>query len=465
MALARGNYYPASSTSPNQKRDVPAAMVPPTCTFSLGSEKTVLRRRVRSISRHAIVDPISSEEAAAKFADVLGVTPTCFTRHEGPCEDATDKLRDLWTALMRCEYEDPTDPIICAFCAKFLPSLISAYKADPCVNGLYHWMLLAVLQSNYFAKDLRGPLGSELYEFFVDLVLSRNHPGESITGLLIFSTYAYEYRSQIRPLPDDTVEKLKTWLRTKAEEILKFIRRKSSQLWHKKRPTIIRSHERDLDHPKYAQSLAKTLQTTSNKSRTGKTISVKSRGNFAFSDIIITSTRLEKEEMRDLSEKLEKLAGPGESTDNRSQRAGHAGTTVDKLQILQTGNGTYQQYHGTNHQASGKSKMLEYTAILAENTKAFVANNYHKPTASKPAELNSQTVHFHKRSTPEEIESDIETVFDDITVLKIYGSSILEVQVIAGKTLKEKPSKKKTYLMKSASIFGGILLPVGSKVE
>ncbi|KAJ7884067.1 hypothetical protein B0H13DRAFT_1890135 [Mycena leptocephala] len=220
-----------------------------------------------------------------------------------------------------------------------------------------------------------------------------------------------------------------------------------------------------IKYPKYAQSLAKTLQTTSNKSRTGKTISVKSRGNFAFSDIIITSTRLEKEEMRDLSEKLEKLAGPGESTDNRSQRAGHAGTTVDKLQILQTGNGTYQQYHGTNHQASGKSKMLEYTAILAENTKAFVANNYHKPTASKPAELNSQTVHFHKRSTPEEIESDIETVFDDITVLKIYGSSILEVQVIAGKALKEKPSKKKTYLMKSASIFGGILLPVGSKVE
>ncbi|KAJ7851144.1 hypothetical protein B0H14DRAFT_3451533 [Mycena olivaceomarginata] len=35
----------------------------------------------------------TSEEAAAKFADVLGVTPTCFTRHEGPCEDATDKRR------------------------------------------------------------------------------------------------------------------------------------------------------------------------------------------------------------------------------------------------------------------------------------------------------------------------------------------------------------------------------------
>jgi hypothetical protein len=110
--------------------------------------------------------------------------------------------------------------------------------------------------------------------------------------------------------------------------------------------------------PQVCSSLAKTLQTTSNKSRTGKTVSVKSRGNFAFSDIIITSTRLEKEGMRDLSEKREKLAGPGETTDTRSQRSGHPGTTVDKLQILQTGNGTYQQYHGTNHQASGKSKML-----------------------------------------------------------------------------------------------------------
>ncbi|KAJ7888195.1 hypothetical protein B0H13DRAFT_1888510 [Mycena leptocephala] len=107
----------------------------------------------------------------------------------------------------------------------------------------------------------------------------------------------------------------------------------------------------------------------------------------------------------------------------------------------------------------------EYTAILAENTKAFAANKYHKPTASKPAELNSQTVHFHKCSTPEEIESDIETVLGYIPVLNIYGSRILEVQVITGKTLKEKPRKKKTYLMKSASIFGGIWLPVVSKVE
>ncbi|KAJ7924478.1 hypothetical protein B0H13DRAFT_1863880 [Mycena leptocephala] len=50
--------------------------------------------------------------------------------------------------------------------------------------------------------------------------------------------------------------------------------------------------------PQVCSSLAKTLQTTSNKSRTGKTVSVKSRGNFAFSDIIITGTRLEKEGMR-----------------------------------------------------------------------------------------------------------------------------------------------------------------------
>lgn len=90
-------------------RHVPAAMVPPTCTFALGSEKPVLRRRVQSISRHAIVDPIcqvaglfTSEEAAAKFADVLGLTPTWFTRHKGPCEDATDKV----CVLIRISLQD-----------------------------------------------------------------------------------------------------------------------------------------------------------------------------------------------------------------------------------------------------------------------------------------------------------------------------------------------------------------------
>ncbi|KAJ7738853.1 hypothetical protein DFH07DRAFT_778915 [Mycena maculata] len=173
----------------------------------------------------AVAGLFTSEEAAGKFADVLGLTPTCFTRRKGRCEDATDKLRNLWTALMPCEYEDPTDPII----------------------------------SNYLAKYMRGPLGSVLYEFFVDLVLSRNHPGESITGLLIFSTYAYEYRSQIRPLLDDTLEKLKASLRTRAEEILEVIRCKSLRRQHKKRPTIIRSHERDLYHITSCETMQLTL--------------------------------------------------------------------------------------------------------------------------------------------------------------------------------------------------------------
>ncbi|KAJ7882766.1 hypothetical protein B0H14DRAFT_3128736 [Mycena olivaceomarginata] len=142
MALAHGNCYPAST---------PSSLRAPLASSHLGifsDTNLYICTGIRKDGPATVAGLFTSEEAAAKFADVLGLAPTSFTRHEGPCEDATDKLRDLWTALMPCEYEDPTDPIICAFCAKFLPSLISAYKTDPCVNGPHHWMLLAVLQSN-----------------------------------------------------------------------------------------------------------------------------------------------------------------------------------------------------------------------------------------------------------------------------------------------------------------------------
>ncbi|KAF8143645.1 hypothetical protein K438DRAFT_1993709 [Mycena galopus ATCC 62051] len=172
----------------------------------------------------------TADEAASRLAALLGLTPAGFTL-EGHtnCVEATEKLRDLWTALMPCEDEDPSDPILCVFCAKFLPSLVSAYMAAPCAEVPHHCMLVAVLQSNYFAKYMRTPLGAELYAFFVDQILTWNHDSTSVVGLLIFTTYAHEYRSHIRPLSDDTVAQLKDWLRKKAEESLEVIRPKSAR--------------------------------------------------------------------------------------------------------------------------------------------------------------------------------------------------------------------------------------------
>ncbi|KAJ7795549.1 hypothetical protein B0H14DRAFT_3495822 [Mycena olivaceomarginata] len=83
MALARGNCYPASSTSPNQKK---------TCPCCGGPANLYICTGIRKDGPATVAGLFTSEEAAAKFADVLGLAPTSFTRHEGPCEDATDKV-------------------------------------------------------------------------------------------------------------------------------------------------------------------------------------------------------------------------------------------------------------------------------------------------------------------------------------------------------------------------------------
>jgi hypothetical protein len=49
---------------------------------------------------------------------------------------------------------------------------VASYKAEPCALGPHYRMLIAVLQSNYFAKFMRTPQGSELYAFFVDNIIT-----------------------------------------------------------------------------------------------------------------------------------------------------------------------------------------------------------------------------------------------------------------------------------------------------
>ncbi|KAJ7686319.1 hypothetical protein B0H17DRAFT_1204368 [Mycena rosella] len=174
---------------------------------------------------------LSAEEGAAKIAAHLGLTATGFElippeKHA----DDTEELRELWSELMPGEFEDHTHPII------FLPSLVSAYKAAPSVDGPYHCMLVGVSQSLYFAKFMRSPLGSDLYSFYVDEILRTlcktckncpsGEPTASIVGLLILATYAHEYKAQMQPLLEEASGQLKDWLRRTAHRSLETIRPK-----------------------------------------------------------------------------------------------------------------------------------------------------------------------------------------------------------------------------------------------
>ncbi|KAJ7765507.1 hypothetical protein DFH07DRAFT_955750 [Mycena maculata] len=168
-------------------------------------------------TKDAATAKLSAEQAADKFAALLGLNQTPEIEFELPpheksrCEDATEELCRLWGTLMPGE-ENPTDPIICAFCAKYLPSLVASYKADPCAFGPHFRMLIAVLQSNYFAKFMRTPQGSEL-----------TTPPTSIVGLLIFATYAHEYKLHIQPLSEDVRVRLDDWLHATVAHCLGFI--------------------------------------------------------------------------------------------------------------------------------------------------------------------------------------------------------------------------------------------------
>ncbi|KAJ7444323.1 hypothetical protein FB451DRAFT_1294323 [Mycena latifolia] len=173
-----------------------------------------------------------AEEGAAKLAAHLGLTATRFELNTSA--DATEKLRDIWNELMPYEIEDTTNPIVCLFCAKYLPSLVSAYKADPHPAGPYHAMLVGVAQSLYFAKFMRSPAGADLYPFFVEQVLvprcwdCENCAADMasfVVGLLIFATYAYEYKSHMHPLSDAATAQLKDWVRTTALRSLEIVRK------------------------------------------------------------------------------------------------------------------------------------------------------------------------------------------------------------------------------------------------
>ncbi|KAJ7450097.1 hypothetical protein B0H11DRAFT_2078436 [Mycena galericulata] len=57
------------------------------------------------------------------------------------------------------------------FCARFLPSLVAAYKTVPGTRGVYWLALLGAAPNQYFAKFMRGGLAPDLYVFYVNHLL------------------------------------------------------------------------------------------------------------------------------------------------------------------------------------------------------------------------------------------------------------------------------------------------------
>ncbi|KAK7039839.1 hypothetical protein R3P38DRAFT_2902138, partial [Favolaschia claudopus] len=172
---------------------------------------------------------LSARDSADRLAAHLGLTTTgeFKLRKYKDCLIATDEMRQLFGDLVPGDSEEPSHPIVSAFCANYLPSLVNAYMENYCPEGPYHRLLVGILQSSYFAKYFRTPAGSDLYAFYVGNILLSTHeePLSPFTvGLLILATYAHEYKAYIEPLPDHIVTQLKCWVREQGQKSIDFLR-------------------------------------------------------------------------------------------------------------------------------------------------------------------------------------------------------------------------------------------------
>ncbi|KAJ7464135.1 hypothetical protein FB451DRAFT_1264727 [Mycena latifolia] len=166
----------------------------------------------------------AAPDAAVRIAAHLGLTAHGFEHIPRPAKRraaATEELRTLLQEFIHDEGGEVCDVVIAAFCAKFLPSLVAAYRAAPHHEGPYHHMLGCVMQNDYFAKFMRSPPGADLYAFYVDQILRQVHERKRknrpitqfdtlkwLVCLLILATYAQEYKRHIPPLPEDVFTKL-----------------------------------------------------------------------------------------------------------------------------------------------------------------------------------------------------------------------------------------------------------------
>ncbi|KAJ7264150.1 hypothetical protein C8J57DRAFT_1331935 [Mycena rebaudengoi] len=157
--------------------------------------------------------PATHHPLATQLAETLRIVDP-DTPHLGPKDKASflETINNLYETVE----EDEMEVIHASFCARFLPALVDAYKSAPDVLGPYTKMLRVVLDSGYFAKFMRGALGSDLYmlhaERLVEMKLSADidvEVMESAVVMLVFlMVYSDHYHRTIPPLAEPLKDKL-----------------------------------------------------------------------------------------------------------------------------------------------------------------------------------------------------------------------------------------------------------------
>ncbi|KAJ7226218.1 hypothetical protein C8J57DRAFT_1535386 [Mycena rebaudengoi] len=157
--------------------------------------------------------PATHHPLATQLVETLKIMDT-DTPNLGPEDNAS--FRETIHQLYETVDEDEMDVIHASFCARFLPALVDAYKSVPDLLGPYTTMLRVVSSSGYFAKFMRGALGSDIYtihaERFVEMKLSADidfEAMESAVIMLVFLiVYSDHYHRTIPPLAEPLKEKL-----------------------------------------------------------------------------------------------------------------------------------------------------------------------------------------------------------------------------------------------------------------
>ncbi|KAJ7466576.1 hypothetical protein B0H11DRAFT_2307163 [Mycena galericulata] len=154
---------------------------------------------------------------ATEMAEALGLTTSQAFRRL-PSKQHSILINQL-TATAAAQ-EDVWPIVIPNFCARFLPSLVAAYKTVPGTRGVYWLALLGATPNQYFAKFMRGGLAPDLYVFYVNHLLDNTiwkrggHDSfrESFRLLRYLMIYASLYPRAVDALPEKTEQKLGLWI-------------------------------------------------------------------------------------------------------------------------------------------------------------------------------------------------------------------------------------------------------------
>ncbi|KAF9040379.1 hypothetical protein BDZ89DRAFT_1060469 [Hymenopellis radicata] len=151
---------------------------------------------------------------ATKLAEDLGLTKDVFVPVDAERDVVlTKQLTDLFTN----NDEDTMEAIMSSFCARYLPALVSAYRAAKGIN-IYTRLLRSVAEYGYFAKYMRAhPDAKTLLQFHAQLLLDADplkwvkiwEDTDTVTSLFKFLlVYASHYPTHVDPIPEATQKEL-----------------------------------------------------------------------------------------------------------------------------------------------------------------------------------------------------------------------------------------------------------------